>query len=56
MNMFDKKNSVKMKEQSENVNNESLKVIKDSLFQKFSNKDQTKNTIPKNTAARTKAF
>ena len=55
-NMFDKKNSVKMKEQSENVNNESLKVIKDSLFQKFSNKDQTKNTIPKNTAARTKAF
>ena len=56
MNMFAKRNSIKNKEQSENINNESLKVIKDSLYQKFSNKDQSKGNIPKNTVARTKAF
>ena len=36
--------------------NEMMKTAKDSLFQKFSSKDPTKNVIPKSTALRTKPF
>ena len=49
--MFDKKN---VNEQV-NVENEELKVVKDSLYMKFS-KDKNKGNIPKNTMAKTKGF
>ncbi len=51
-NILDKKN---VNEQV-NFENEELKVVKDSLFIKFSNKDKNKGNIPKNTMAKTKGF
>ena len=47
----------KAKAEMEKVSsNEMMKTAKDSLFQKFSSKDPTKNVIPKSTALRTKPF
>ena len=49
-----KSQSIKQKENGNNVENNVL--AKDSLFQKYSTRDQTKNILPKNTMVRTKGF
>ena len=53
----DPKNKSQSVKGKENVNNlENISLAKDSLFQKYSTRDQNKNNLPKNTMARTKGF
>ena len=53
----DPKNKSQSVKGKENVNNlENISLAKDSLFQKYSTRDQNKNILPKNTMARTKGF